>query len=153
MPNEASLPAAARRIPGEFLLRPEPIGAALVIAFNDFWLKPHHPGVISGKLSDIGLCFLCPLVVAAGLEWALRLVTWKKPFVPRRAVYVASASLTALYFLLIKTLPRGARLHVELLSAIAPSHHFAAVADPTDLLCLPLVIVAFRYLERFVSRT
>jgi hypothetical protein len=152
MPSDASLPAPARRVPGEFLLRPEPAGAALVIAFNDFWLKSHHPGVLSGKLSDLGLCFLGPLVVAAVFEWVLRLVTWRKPFAPLRTVYVASTLLTAAYFVLIKTLPAGARLHVEALSALFSSHHFAAVADPTDLVCLPLVAVAFRFLDRRASR-
>ena len=137
-----------RPIPGEFLLRPEPLVAALLIAFNDFWLKPNHPGVVSGKLSDVGLCFLFPLIIAAVLEWALRLLTPRQPFAPPGALHFVSFGLAAAYFVLIKALPAGARLHVGLLSALVPSHRFSAVADPTDLLCLPLMVVAYRFLWR-----
>ena len=133
------------------MLRPEPLAAAALIAFNDFWLKQRHPGFLSGKLSDVGLCFFFPVLIAAVLEWALRLSSWRKPFAPRHGVYVTSAWLGAAYFVFIKALPAGARLHVAILSAIFPSHRFVATPDPTDLLCLPLVLVAFRFLVR-VSR-
>lgn len=151
MASEANLPSPVRRVPAEFLLRPEPLAAALLIAFNDFWLKPRHPGVLSGKLSDVGLCFLFPILVAAVLEWALRLIAFRKPFAPRRGLYVTSAWLAAAYFALIKTFPAGSRFHVELLTALLPSHRFSATADWTDLVCLPLVVVAFRFLVRSSS--
>jgi len=147
-PSAASLQEPSRRVPGEFLLRREPLGAAVLVAFNDFWLKLHHPGVVSGKLSDVGLCFLFPLLIAAALEWALHIVTIRRRFTPRLSLYLGSAWLAATYFLLIKAFPSGARLHVELLSALVPSHRFAAVADPTDLVCLPLVAVAYRFLRK-----
>lgn len=146
-PGEGSAPPQ-RLIPAEFLLRPEPAAAALLIAFNDFWLKPHHAGVVSGKLSDVGLCFLFPLVIAAVLEWTLRLLTPRKPFAPPRALYVGSVTLAAGYFVLIKALPEGARLHVAVLTSLVPSHRFLAVADPTDLVCLPLMVIAYRFLLR-----
>ena len=152
MPGDASSPAPDARVPGDFLLRVEPMGAAALVVFNDFWLKPRHPGVLSGKLSDVGLSFLFPVLVAAVLEWALRLVTIGRPFAPRRSVYVVSAWVAAGYFVLIKAFSAGARLHVELLSALVPRYRFSAVADPTDLVCLPLVLVAYRFLVRFGSR-
>jgi hypothetical protein len=137
-----------RPIPGEFLLRPEPLAAAALIALNDFWLKPRHPGVLSGKLSDVGLCFLFPVLVAAVVEWVLRLATLRIAFAPRRGVYVLSSCLAAAYFILIKAFPWGAQLHVQMLSWLFPSRSFAATADPTDLLCLPLVFVAYRFLVK-----
>ena len=152
--RETPLPARGRA-PGEFLLGAAPIGAALLIAFNDFWLKPKYPGVISGKLSDVGLCFFFPLFVAAAAEWMLWPVTAlgkSMPALPRPALYAASCWFAAAYFTLIKLFDSGAKLHVELLSTLFPTHGFRAVADPTDLLCLPLVWVAHRYLERSLTR-
>ena len=107
---------------------------------------------MSGKLSDVGLCFLFPVLIAAALEWALYLVTIRRRFTPRPGLYAGSAWLAAAYFVLIKAFPAGARLHVEILSALVPSHRFVAVADPTDLVCLPLVAVAYRFLLRSQER-
>jgi hypothetical protein len=152
--QKTSVPAPTRRAPGEFLLGAAPIGAALLVAFNDFWLKPRHPGVMSGKLSDLGLCFLFPLLVAAAAEWMLWPATVfakSAPAVPRPALYAGSCWFSAAYFTGIKLFDGGAKLHVELLSILFPGPSFRAVADPTDLLCLPLVWIAHRYLERSLA--
>jgi hypothetical protein len=131
------------------LLGAAPLGAALLVAFNDFWLKRHHPGIMSGKLSDVGLCFFFPLLVAAATEWVLWLVaalTKPQQALPQWTLYAASCWFSAAYFTAIKLFDGGAKLHVELLSALLPAHRFRAVADPTDLLCLPIVWLAYRYL-------
>jgi len=143
--------AAVRRVPGELLLRPAPLVAAAVIAFNDFCLKPRHPGVLSGKLSDIGLCFFFPVFLAAVLEWAAWLLVdlpRSRPLVVRSGLHHAGAAFGALYFVLIKLFPAGARAHVAWLTALVPGKHFRAIADPTDLLCLPIVGLAVWYLAR-----
>jgi glutathione S-transferase len=57
-----------------------------------------------------------------------------------------STWLAVAYFVLIKAFPAGAALHVDLLSTLVPSHRFVAMADPTDLACLPLAAVAYRFL-------
>ena len=152
--GETSVPPRTRRVPGEFLLGAAPIGAALLVAFNDFWLKPRYPGVMSGKLSDVGLCFFFPLLVAAAAEWMLWPVAALAKSVlaiPRPKLYAASCWFSAAYFTFIKLFDGGARMHVELLSTLFPGHSFRAVADPTDLLCLPLVWLAHRYLVRSLT--
>ena len=140
-----------RQVPGDFLLRPAPLGAALVITGNDFWLKIHAPGVLSGKLSDVGLCFFFPLMIAAAAEWLLWLLVDRArlgAFRPRPTVAAASVALGALYYTSLKLFGVAAELHVALLSALLPGHHFAAVADVTDLACLPIFVLSFRYLAR-----
>ena len=79
-------PAPSTTVPGAMLLHPWPLAAALCLVVNMMWLRPHRPGVISGKLSDFGICFLLPVVLAATCEWVLFVLgrlglrTW----VPRR---------------------------------------------------------------------
>jgi hypothetical protein len=143
--------ATVRPVPGEHLLRPAPFAAAALIAFNDFYLKPQHPGVLSGKLSDVGLCFFFPLFVVAVLEWAAWLaldVPRARPFRVRAGLQHAGLLFGALYFVGIKLFPAGARAHVALLTALVPSWHFRAIADPTDLVCVPLVGLAAWYLAQ-----
>jgi hypothetical protein len=142
---------AVRHVPGGHLLRPAPFAAAALIAFNDGYLKRHHPGTLSGKLSDVGLCFFFPLFVVAVVEWAAWLaldLPRARPFRLRAGLQHAGVALGALYFVGIKLFPAGARAHVALLTALFPGRHFRAVADWTDLVCLPLVGVAAWYLAR-----
>jgi hypothetical protein len=146
-----SLASPRRLVPGEFLLRPAPFGAALLLAANDFWLKVHAPGVLSGKLSDVALCFLLPLLIASAAEWALWLLVDRPraaPFTARPAIGSASVALAALYFTSLKLFSAAAELHVALLSALFTGHRFAAVADASDLVCLPIFGLALRYLAR-----
>jgi hypothetical protein len=150
LPAAASLPPEPRRVPGDFLLRPAPLGSALLIAGNDFWLKAHAPGVLSGKLSDVGLCFFFPLLLASAAEWLTWLVDRARgaSFTPRPVIARASVALAALYYTSLELSSSVAQLHVALLSALLPGHRFAAVADVTDLVCLPIFVLSFRYLAR-----
>jgi len=139
-------------VPGEFLLHPSALGAALLLAGNDFWLKVHAPGVLSGKLSDVALCFLFPLLIASAAEWTAWLLVdlpRARPFTPRPAIGHASIALALLYFTGIKLFSELAELHVALLSSLFAGHHFSAVADASDLICLPIFGLSFRYLARF----
>ena len=145
----------ARRVPGEFLLGVAPLSAALLVVFNDLWLKLQYPGVVSGKLSDVGLCFLLPLLVAAAAEWMLwPVAALRKSALPfsRHALYAGSSCFAAAYFIAIKLFDTGAKLHVAILSTLLPAHGFRAVADPTDLVCLPLTWLAYRHLVRSLTR-
>lgn len=143
---------AVRPVPGDILLHAAPLGAALLVAFNDFFLKPRHPGFVSGKLSDVGLCFFFPVFIAAVLEWADWLfvdLPRSRPFVRRRGLLRAGVVLGALYFIAIKLVPAAADAHAGALHALVPGRRFRAVADPTDLWCLPMVGLAWWYLARF----
>lgn len=115
--------AAVRRT----LVSPGFLLALGVLLLNDHVLKPHLPGMLSGKLSDFaGLFIVGMLVVAiAGVRRApLSLVAvavlfafWKSP--------LADAA-------------------IAFWSAIAP-YRIGRVVDYTDLLALPMLLLAFRY--------
>lgn len=133
-------------VPGAVLLSPIALASAALIAWNDLWLKRHHPGILSGKLSDIGLCIFLPIFIAAALEWSAHLVGRRAP----RASSIACA-IAAFYFSAIKVWPVATHAHVAWLSLVVPRWHFRAVTDPTDLVCLPAIAIAWWAMARAVS--
>lgn len=128
-----------RETPGRALLSPLALGSVALIVGNDLWLKRQHPGFLSGKLSDVGLCILLPLVIAAAIEWTQALL--RRPQVPHATF---ACLLAATYFVLLKTYPPATHAHLALLSHLVPKHRFRAVTDPTDLLALPFMWLAYR---------
>jgi len=136
--------------PGARLLALPPPVAALLVVFDDVWLKRRHPGLVSGKLADLGLCFFAPVVAATLVEWA----AWTRarlrgaPFAtPGARLDAVACGVVAVYFTALKLSPLAARAHVAVLSALVPGVRFGAVADATDLVALPLVVAAFAYLR------
>lgn len=117
---------------------------------DDVWLKRRHPGLVSGKLADLGLCFFAPVVAATLVEWAAWARSrWRHvPFAtPGARLDAAACAVVAVYFAALKLSPLAARVHVAVLSAVVPGMRFGAVADVTDLVALPLVVAAFAYLR------
>lgn len=119
------------------LLSPTALASAALIVVNDAWLKRSHAGFLSGKLSDVGLSVLLPLVVLAVLEELPAL---------RRAAHrhLLACGIALGYFVLVKCVPAATHLHVAALSALVPGVRFRAVTDPTDLVCLPAALLAVR---------
>jgi hypothetical protein len=128
--------------PGAALLSPVAFASLAVILTNDLWLKRQHPGLLSGKLSDLGLCVFLPLFVAAVIEWAVLLLG------SRVRVTALPCALAALYFVAIKVWPSATHAHVAGLSLLVPRWHFRAVTDPPDLVCLPALALAWWTLRR-----
>ena len=68
-----------RALPGDLLLHPVALVAMAVVIVNDRWVKIHHPGLLSGKLSDFAGLIYFPLFVATLVEvcrWAIRGRHW-----------------------------------------------------------------------------
>jgi len=129
---------ATPRMP-EFLA-PLPLCAVALMAVNDRWLKPAFHNALTGKLSDVAICFFLPLYVSALLALVTR---WS----PRWRVGVG-AVFTAALFTVLKVSPAGAALFCQLLrpvGALLGFESFRAVVDPTDLIALPLVGAAVHY--------
>nr|WP_062336485.1 hypothetical protein [Herbidospora sakaeratensis] len=98
--------------------------ALVVLVVNDHLLKHTWPGVVTGKLSDVAGLILLPAV----LDLVLR----------RPALSIA---VTGVGFTLVKATATGAWLASEAWSlAWGPS---VILADPTDLLTLPALYVAW----------
>ncbi len=139
------------RIPGLFLCHPAPIVAAAVILVNDLVVKPHWPGVVSGKLSGLGICFLLPLVVAAAWEWGawlLERLRLPRPVVPPHLLALLSCLLAASYYAALELSPAWIEVHRTLIAALGGARHAAVTRDLTDLGCLPLVPLAGVFLLR-----
>ena len=106
-------------------LHPVAIAAVLLLVVNDWVLKPRWPGAVTGKLSDLAGLIFAPLVLSA----AIGLVT-RRPLT--RARLLACLAATGAVFAAIKLAPHSL--------ALGP---FRFVADRTDLLCLPALLVAY----------
>jgi hypothetical protein len=141
-------------LPGRRLLSAAPLLAALLIVVNDLWLKRWHPGLVSGKLSDVGLGFFFPVLLATSLEWLtfaiarLRRRAWRSlpAWADGGACVVAAA-----YYTLLKCWPAASAMHALWLARLF-GRPFAAVSDVSDLVLLPLFAGAYLYLRRAVRR-
>lgn len=145
--------------PDVALLGLAPAVAAGLLAFNVFYLRRQHPGLISGKLSDLSASFLLPIFlvsVAGVVRWWLRGL--KMPLAPgvgRRGIWVA-CGVGAVYFALLKGWAPFTRVHQELLGWLdvpfGGGRRFRNLADPTDLVALVMYPLAGLYLERRAKR-
>jgi len=127
-------------------LAPLPLCAVALMAVNDRWLKPTFHNALTGKLSDVAICFFLPLYVSALLALVTR---W-----PRARRVAVGAGFTVCLFTALKVSQPAADLFCTLLRPLgAPLglSRFQAWADPTDLVTLPLVWAAVRY-SRATSR-
>jgi len=122
-------------------IAPLPLAAVALMAVNDHWAKPTFHNALTGKLSDVAICFFLPLYVSALLalvtRWSLAMRTG------------LGAATTALLFTSIKVSQPAADLFCRVLGVVGGPligrDSFRAWADPTDLLTLPLVLAALLY--------
>ena len=144
------------RAPGSVLLHPVALAALVTLILNDRVLKAAFPGPVTGKLSDIAGLVVFPLVVVAG--WELARAAARRPRAAGRAEVALAVTVTAVAFTLVKTMPVAAdwfgwglgaaqwaiALPGRLLGDTAVPAPVAArvLADPTDLLALPALLVA-----------
>jgi hypothetical protein len=120
-------------VPGDLLLHPVALTAILLVLVNDFILKPHFPGHLSGKLSDVAGPVFFPLLlitIAEFVRWFARMPNWALgvPSVVAAVVVVGTA------FALTKVWPpaaEGYRVWVGV--AIWPSQVASAVVRGTDI--------------------
>ncbi len=145
-------------IPGTLLLHPVVFLSVAVILFNNEFLKVHHPGFWSGKLSDFGLCVFLPVWLFSCVEWAtwatdaLRGRTFQKA-PGGRATAAASCLIAGAYFTALQVSPAFAAFHVHWLSYIVPHWSFAVTPDLSDLIALPLLFVAYALMVRRLRHT
>lgn len=131
------------------MIHPYPVLAAALILFNNLYLKRHHPGFLSGKLSDIGICFLLPLILVALIEWA----TWLccrclgRLWTPTRSrLRLFACLVSALYFSALQLSDVWAAWHILFVQTLLPRIRAGVTPDPTDLFALVMIPVAWRYL-------
>ena len=116
------------------LSHPVSIGAIIVVLLNDHWWRRVAPSWFTGKIGDFAWLMFAPFLLAAILAWLL----------PKRMELVGRTSIiiTGLVFALIKTVPFFHAGFAELFRRLigwTPS----TVLDPTDLLTLPALLIAW----------
>ena len=125
------------------LAHPVAIAAVALLALNDHVLKAACPGFVTGKLSDVAGMIFFPVLLAC---------------IHRRAIVVACVA-TAIVFALVKTVPFANELYrvtwgamqwpmraLDAWAAHRPTPGIARVVlvrDPSDLLAVPFVAVAW----------
>ena len=131
------------------MLHPVFVGAVLVLLVNDHGLKDRWPGVLTGKLSDIAGLVFFPLLLLALVE-IFR--SWTRFPPPSRRFVTICVVLTGLVFAAAKLLPTAdgalelawgwARWPVDALAGWSV-RTVVIVSDPTDLLTLPALSIAW----------
>ena len=132
------------------------ITAFALLALNDHVFKARWPGVVTGKLSDVAGMVCFPLLLVALSE----LVFARRPWRPSPVAVKLAVLATGLGFALVKTWgpatdawawswgllqwPLRARDAVARGRAVDPLQPVAVVQDPTDLLALPALLLAWR---------
>ncbi|MEI9940107.1 MAG: hypothetical protein WDO69_23040 [Pseudomonadota bacterium] len=149
---------------GAPLLHPLAVLSVVVLVANDHWLKHAHPGLLSGKLSDFAGVFLLPLLLHALFELSYRTVTGRlaSARTAQRALVVCLA-LTCLVFAPPELWPPADVAYCYGLGALQwPFRQLCsmvhgetvafvpvrATADPSDLIALSMVWLAWRIARR-----
>ncbi|MGW0482854.1 hypothetical protein [Nonomuraea sp. NPDC003214] len=117
-----------------WLSHPATLVAALVLLLNDHLLKHAWSSPVTGKLSDVAGLVVAPPLVALLLC---------------RRADLAATVLTGVLFTLVKTTETGAEAASHVWTAVAgPSR---VLADPTDLLALPALGLAWWIRQRSLT--
>ncbi|NVB37132.1 hypothetical protein G6O69_04770 [Pseudenhygromyxa sp. WMMC2535] len=125
--------------PARALLTPTWVGALALLVANDHWLKGSGllPGELTGKLSDFAGMLVAPVLLAT----LLRVQT-------RRGLLACHLAVAAV-FTGIQLSPAFAGQWSALMGLLG--HPWAITCDPTDLIALPALVLAWRLLAPEMS--
>lgn len=127
------------------LAHPFTLGALALLLFNDHVLRRLWPSWWTGKLGDFAWLFFAPFALAAVIAWVL----------PRRVkhheqvTFAAAFALTGLIFGFIKSIPAVYILAMRIFASAGMP--LSLRRDPSDLLALPALVLAFWLWRRTAS--
>jgi hypothetical protein len=126
------------------LLHPVALLAVVVLVANDWWAKRVVAGWLTGKLSDLSGLIMAPLALSAAIGCAAWLLMRIKrsidPSLHSRRLALAIAA-TGIVFAAVKLSPEAARAVAAALALLGG--HPRIVCDPTDLMALPALAIAW----------
>ena len=141
-------------LPVDELLAPLPIIAMLALVVNDWLIKPSSaPRWLAGKLSDFAGLFAFPLVATAAFDlflYALARLGVRVDFTLRRWKLATTIALTGGMFTAMKLSPDAAAWVARALGFVFG--RAAVEVDPSDLLALVMLAVAWWYGRRVIAR-
>ncbi|MBC7878873.1 MAG: hypothetical protein H7Y59_17005 [Anaerolineales bacterium] len=114
------------------LSHPLTLVSILVLLINDHVLKVYAPSILTGKISDFAGLFFFPILLSAILN-----LIFKSLNLQARQVSIASFGFTAIWFILIKTIPFFNNFTESVLSV-------QIIRDPTDLMALVMFLPAWK---------
>ena len=120
-----------------------PLLAVSLFALNNFVLKRAWPGLVTGKLSDLLICFFLPLFLSA-------LLARVSPLGAATRV-AAGIAVTAAIFVAVKTSASASRvLDHDIALLLGPFGIRTAPnrVDVTDLWALPMLVLAWLHARR-----
>jgi hypothetical protein len=122
-----------------------PLMAVALFALNNGVLKRAFPGIVTGKLSDLLICFFLPLFVSALLERVSRLETGTR--------VGAGIVLTAAIFVAVKTSVTASRLLDRDIAWLLQPFGLRSApnrVDVTDLCAFPMLALAWLHARRSI---
>lgn len=120
-----------------------PLMAVALFALNNGVLKGAFPGIVTGKLSDLLICFFLPLFVSALLARVSRLEAGTR--------VACGIALTAAIFVAVKTSATASHLLDHDIAWLLQPFGLRSApnrVDVTDLCALPMLAVAWVHARR-----
>ena len=126
---------------------PLPLLAVGLMVVNDRVLKPRLHNALTGKLSDLAVCFFLPLFVSALLGFL-----WKRH--PRARIVVGAAVAGSFYVAqeIWKGFEEAFLATLDVVGAPLGLQHFALWSDASDLWALLMLPLAVAYGFRRVTK-
>ena len=129
------------------LAHPASVGALLVLLLNDHVLRRMWPSWWTGKIGDFAWLIFRAIPAPAILSWLIPFRVYRREEIIGRASIIG----TGLVFGLAKTLPAFHALTIQVLDTLTGWHNTLRV-DPTDLLALPALLVAWHLWKQAEAR-
>jgi hypothetical protein len=119
---------------------PPPLLAVALMVVNDRWLKARFHNGLTGKLSDVAICFFLPLFLSAllGLGWTRH---------PRARIVVGAVGAAGVFVgqELWPAFQAGLLAGLSAVGRPLGIERFQLTSDPTDLWALLMVPLAVGY--------
>jgi hypothetical protein len=154
--------AAAPALPLTLLVRPWPVLALVVLAVNDHVLKGSGavPGWATGKLSDFAGMLFFPLLLVTlwnlacdGVNGVLRRPSLSSSATTTQLMIACLA--TGAFFSAVQIHESVATFYADVTAALAfwsDAPTAVVTMDPTDVVAVPMVVVAFWLGQRAIAR-
>lgn len=130
------------------LAHPLSFGAILLLLLNDHVLRRQWPSWWTGKIGDVAWLIFAPFVLAVLLAWVLPTRTKRQ----EEWVGFWAIAIVGLIFSLANTLPAFHTLMGRLIESLLGCTS-RLCRDPSDLVALPSLLVAWRLWKHQASRT